>query len=339
MRSKVLAFVIAFSSLLSAPVYGQQSLNGLYTFQKFEYPGATISFPIGINNLRQIVGFWYDNNFVPHGYVWTAGKFTTIDYPSTPAAPVTGTITPGINDRGDIVGLYFDANGYQHGFTFRRPDGCPATATDETPGCKGIYKPLDVPGATQVMGGEFEFGPGLGSAAFGTNNLRQVVGEFGTQNQSSNGFLEQNGEFTVINNPLSSHIPGEDGTKCLGVSNFGVMACNYLTQAYAGAGSITHGFLRRGSVDIPVEFPGSPNYGFGTQVSGVNSLNVAVGIYGDKAGYNGFIWVDGRFFTLNFPGMPYSELHSINDRGDVTGAFATDAEGENLFGYVAFSKL
>ena len=328
---------VAVTLVLATACSAQQSLSSLYNIQKLDYPGSSLSFPLGINNLREVVGAWFDADFTPHGYLWKAGKFTSIDYPATPQAHILGTIIPGINDRGDMVGVYFDAQGFQHGFTFARPAWCPDSATDDIPGCKGVSKSFDVPGATQIPVVYFEFGPGLGTAGFGINNAGHIVGEFGTSGQYSSGYLLQNGALTIIDNPHSTHSPG-DGTKCMGVSNTGILACNYITQPYATATAITHGFLRLGSEDIPIDFPGAVNDGFGTQVSGVNSLGMGVGVYLDKTAYQGMIWIAGRFFTVNFPGMPYSELHCINDRGDVTGAYATDAEGVNLFGYVAFLK-
>lgn len=46
-----------------------------------------------------------------HGFLWSEGKFTSIDFPNA-----TQTASAGINSRGAIVGVYVDPNGVGHGY-------------------------------------------------------------------------------------------------------------------------------------------------------------------------------------------------------------------------------
>ena len=94
----------------------QPSIAWRYNFVKLDYPNSPVSFPLGINSSRQIVGVQVDKNGVSHGYLYQNGKFTDIDYPGAPLTPGGGTSAGGINDRGDIAGVFWDAQGYQHGF-------------------------------------------------------------------------------------------------------------------------------------------------------------------------------------------------------------------------------
>jgi hypothetical protein len=65
---------------------------------------------LSINGSSQIVGNYF-NNTGSHGFLLSAGTYTTIDDPSATA----GTRAQGINDMGQIVGTYFNATG-SHGF-------------------------------------------------------------------------------------------------------------------------------------------------------------------------------------------------------------------------------
>jgi uncharacterized membrane protein len=63
--------------------------------------------------LGQIVGDYGDASGIGHAFLFSAGKFTTIDFPGA----FSFTTAIGINAWGEIVGAYDDANGAQHGFT------------------------------------------------------------------------------------------------------------------------------------------------------------------------------------------------------------------------------
>jgi len=69
-----------------------------------DLPGSTASYALGINNRGEAVGYWYDNSFNTHGFLYSGGKVTNIDIPNT-----FGFAASGINDRGMIVGSYANA--------------------------------------------------------------------------------------------------------------------------------------------------------------------------------------------------------------------------------------
>lgn len=122
--------------------WGQPSVAHNYEFVKLDYPGAAVRVDaMGVN----------------HGYFYSKGKFTDIEYPGASAMPGGGTFTGGLNDRGDIGGVYTDAKGFQHGFIRSYPEDCDG---DDGKRCQPEFHAIDVPGAVQTTGIVFELGTG-----------------------------------------------------------------------------------------------------------------------------------------------------------------------------------
>ena len=102
------------------------------------------------------------------------------------------------------------------------------------------------------------------------------------------------------------------GTKFFGVSNRGVIAGDYLTQANLQSPVITHAFLLDENRTTPIDFAGAAAGGFGVQVTGVNTSREAVGAFTAPTGQlRAFFWKAGNFFSVDYPGAPYNEGHSI----------------------------
>jgi probable HAF family extracellular repeat protein len=136
----------------------QPSISWAYDFVKLDYPGAAVSFPLGINATRQIVGVRIDAAGVNHGYFYSNGKFTDIDFPGAAAIPGGGTFTGGINDRGDVAGVYTHRKGFQHGFMRTYAPGCDQTNSH----CQPAFHTIDVPGAVQTQKYRFRARYGIG---------------------------------------------------------------------------------------------------------------------------------------------------------------------------------
>jgi hypothetical protein len=231
-------------------------------------------------------------------------------------------------------------NGFQHGYLRTRPDDC-AGEDDNSSRCQPAFRALNVPGAAEPAGIVFELGTGLGTAAIGINNRQDIVGLYATPGLYSLGFLLSDGHYRPIDNPASSHTPG-GGSKLFNINNRGVMVGDYLAQipnAPPGA-FLTHGFVLDDGKFTPVFVSGSDLGGFGTQANGINDQNVVVGTFTDSSAtpqLHALVWVDGRSYTLDYPGMTFNnEAHSINNRGDITGAYAT-IDG-TIHGFVAHPK-
>src|SRR6266849_3584791 len=111
-----------------------KSLAGGPTFTTIDFPGASSTLAVGINDQGDIVGDYFlqgSGSSNVHGYLLRGGVFTSISFPNADA-----TIAQGINKNGDIVGWYVDPKG-THGFLLRG----------------GAFSSIDFPGAdafTQV---------------------------------------------------------------------------------------------------------------------------------------------------------------------------------------------
>lgn len=341
MHTKYVPLFAAFAVLTVrvAPAIAQPpSLAAMYTFQTVDYPGAVVSFPLGINNNRQIAGTYIDTGGVSHGYVRTAGTFATIDVPGALMVPGAGASAGGINDRGDVAGLYYGQDGYQHGYIRTIPAGC--TQDNRDARCAPVYTTLDYPGAAQTRTVPFEFGFGLGTAGVGINNSDSVVGIYATSALYSNGFVWSKGVFTPIDSPQASHLTG-NGTKLFTISNNGLIAGDFITQQDLTSPPVSHGFvLDTLGRYTPVYVPGSELGGLGTQVNGVNPRKWAVGTFtSPEPALHGLLWIEGQNYTLDFPGSLYSECHSINDSGLITGAYSDDPAGRVTHGFLATPKF
>jgi len=73
--------------------------NGAYT--TFSFPNSDLTIPAGINANRDIVG-WYLDKKGTHGFLFSGGNFTSIDFPGAAA----DTEAWKINDFGEIAGRY-----------------------------------------------------------------------------------------------------------------------------------------------------------------------------------------------------------------------------------------
>ena len=324
--------LLAAASLLSA----QPSITSHYNFQIIDHPGAFYTFPLGVNDHGVVAGFFGDFTGVNHGFLWKNGAFiAVIDFPGAAQTPGAGTDTGGITNRGDVVGTYIGTDGFQHGFKMTSPEGC---GNDSHPNCQPVFTNIDVPGAAQTQGIVFEFGFGLGTSAMGISNNGAITGMYATNGLYSNAFMLSHGRFMPIDSPSASHLPG-DGTKCFSINDNGAMACDYVTQSSSAAPQFTHGFMYDDGRVTPIFVAGSEAGGFGTQVNGINASKRVVGTFTNPTGaLAGLVWDRGDYFTLNYPGSPFTELHSINARGSITGAYATDPFGQDVHGFIALPK-
>jgi probable HAF family extracellular repeat protein len=75
------------------------------TYTQFDFPGATFTYPAGIDTAGDIIGSYYSGSY-SQGFLLSGGTYTTIDYSeSDPEAQLFG-----INDVGEVVG-WTDAEG------------------------------------------------------------------------------------------------------------------------------------------------------------------------------------------------------------------------------------
>ena len=216
--------------------------------------------------------------FVP---VVRAQKFVTINYPDA-----TYTEVRQINDNGLMVGRYIDTSGVINAFTLSN----------------GVLQNIDVPGEPV-------------SAAWGVNNLGQIVGRYfdGTTNH---GFLLGGGKYTTLDPP------GSTDTFALGINDTGQIVGDYTDST-----GFTHGWVLTGGSYSTMDVPNSTY----TEIVKINNAGMMVGDYGDAEGNNhGFVFANGTFTTVDFPGSFSSELYGLNNGGELAGGYQTSATSNEV---------
>jgi len=255
------------------------------TFTQIDFPGATNTVTVGINDPGQIVGFFIDSGAATHSYLLDNGAFTQIDVPGA-----TETNALGINDCGQIVGS-FGPVGAEHGFLLD----------------KGVFTQIDFPGSTRTL-------------AFGINKRGQIVGSFADVGGIAHGFLLDDGVFTQIDVPSAPQtlafgindrgkivgevldaggvlingfllddgvftridFPGAARTAATGINDRGQIVGEF---AVAG-GNVARSFLLDDGVFIPIDAPDA----IATTASGINNRAQIVGRFADAAGvFHGFL--------------------------------------------------
>jgi uncharacterized membrane protein len=101
-------------------------------------------------------------------------------------------------------------------------------------------------------------------------------------------------------------------------------------------GGALHGFaVNARGVFTPIDVPGATN----TIPNFINLQGTIVGSYTDSAGTShGFVLNGGTYTTVDYPGEPGSELTGINDLGEVSGAFCSDAACDTSATFHSFVK-
>lgn len=83
-------------------------------------PTYGFTWPAGLNNSNQVVGYWFVPGVTQHqGFVYTNGTVNSaFNYPGAVATSPTG-----INDSGEIIGTWTDSVGFVHGFYWTSQTG------------------------------------------------------------------------------------------------------------------------------------------------------------------------------------------------------------------------
>jgi hypothetical protein len=215
-------------------------------------------------NVVNVVGMYNDKGNVVHGFLYTMGQYSTLDFPSSPNTHVDDTYAQGISGN-TIVGWYSvsGVQGGDHGFIYND-----LTKT---------WTRLDV-------------APNYYTDAEGISATNVVVGYYGQGSTIAYGF-EYNGSYTILSDPLAT-----DGTYAEGIYDSNVVG-------YYKNGSGVHGFRYDGSTYTTLDHPnaasGGSTYAYGiTKFAG--KLYIC-GKYEDSSGMHGFIYNGESYFKVDDP--------------------------------------
>jgi uncharacterized membrane protein len=257
-----------------------------------EAPGATQTFPYGINDASQtaptrIVGQFSSGGTI-HGFRFSDGVFIAIDVPGARLSAAKG-----INKAGQIVGIFgLFGQGGQHGFLRD---------------INGSFTTIDVPGTTFTE-------------PHGINSDGHVAGWFADAVGRGRGFLFAGGGFTTIN------VPGALDTFFYGINDSGQMVGN--VNVFDGTRLFIHGLLLSGGTFTTFDVPGALE----TYATGITNAGQIVGWFKDATNKNrGFVRdTSGNFKTFDYPGSIGTFVHGTNDAGQIVGMFY-DAQGPHGF--------
>jgi hypothetical protein len=238
----------------------------------------------------EVVGFFHDARGT-HGFVWSRGRYTTINYPGA-----KNTWTLGINGRQEIVGTYAGSDGIAHGFSYAR----------------GTYTKITCP---------LTRGPGPGDVApNAVNDAGAIAGTYG-----ADGFVRVGTEcvFALHGSTLSINAINNDGEAA---------------ASFVDAGDTIHGLtllpLSPNPDETQVDVPGAA----ATWLTGINDAGQLVGYYrivtrGPRALIrNGFVFGNGAFATLDYPGAFRTEPFAVDDPRPALGSYDVVGAYGALFG-------
>ena len=193
--------------------------NGIIT--EFDPTGSVFTDTNAINAVGAITGFYFDANFVGHGFLRaTDGTITSFDAPGADHTPgsFNGTFSVGLTPNGGIEGVFVDVNGVLHGFV---------RSTD------GTFTTYDAPGAGT--------GAGQGTLPESNNTPGAITGQFIDGNFVNHAFVRSNqGIFSTFDVPGMGTGAGQ-GTIPVDNNDPGAI----VGEAIDG-GTVIHGFLATG---------------------------------------------------------------------------------------------
>jgi hypothetical protein len=249
------------------------------------------------NDNGQIVG-QTTNASGTEGFLEDNGAVAEIAFPGTP-----DTEPYGINNAGQIVGWYFAA-GYFTGFI--DSDGTYTAISD----------PVAYINGSPSVNGSISGG---GTLPKGINDQGQIVGSYINSSGTEFGFIDTNGTFSPISDPLA--FPG----LFLGTEASGINDAGDIVGWYYDSSEVQHGFLDAGGVFTTIDYPGAV-------ATGITSINSA----GDLVGF----FVDNTNTEQGFEAIPDSDVASGYDFSTIDApCFLIGTEIATRSGMVAVERL
>lgn len=265
-----------------------------YQFTTFDFPGANITQPNGINNSGRIVGSYFSNQW--HGFLKTGSTFSNFDVARY------WTEANAINDTNQVVGRYLDLHNSFHGF----PADVPGAAVTVPYGINNVGQIVGLIHGHSAGSGYLQTGNTftiLPWDAHGINNTGDIVGWVGSQ-----GYLR-----TANGNTTTFAVPGSLETYPSGINDLG-----QIVGWYTAAPGVWRGFLKTGSTYIT----------FDGIATGINNAGQIVGYIGNS----GFIGIPGTYesFALDLTfaktTLSMTPLNGVYDSIPYSGSVMNNSE-------------
>ncbi len=156
-------------------------------FQQVDFPGASATIVLGMNDVGSIGGGYVGADGKTHAFVRNGAFFTAWDFPDAIYTNVRN-----INNAGDVVGRRDTADQALHGYLLR----------------DGEFVPIDIPDARITITGAI-------------NSAGDIVGRYVSPDGAEHGFLLRAGNFTIID------VPGAVLTDATGIDDAGTIVGYY----------------------------------------------------------------------------------------------------------------
>lgn len=157
---------------------------------------------------------------------------------------------------------------------------------------------------------------------FGVNQLGAAVGSFSASTISTKGFLLANGKYTTIG------YPNAQATYPMAISDNGAIVGSYATTVF-------NGFLWQNGKFTTINHK---NAKYGTSLTGVNKSGAIVGNrFSADRGF-AFLYANGVFKNIVYPGANYTLAGGINNNGLISGQIFLNAAATETVGYIAACK-
>jgi hypothetical protein len=318
--------------------------------------GATDVMAFGVNDVGLVVGSYVDTAGNTDGFVYDVKTktYTTVIDPNANGM----TVVNGINDQGQLVGFYLDSAGNTDGMLVDPP----------APTLEWNFKTLnnaDDPTFNQLLSinnsgtiaGYFGSGatghPNKGytltppyhqgnytnenfptsaqTQVTGINNAGTTVGFWVDGAGDNLGFVDSNGRFTNVLDPLAPALGGATPIteQLLGINDLGMAAGFYNDSA-----GNSHGFIYdiASSSFTPVDVAGASSV-TATDINGSGQIS---GFYTKNGVTDGFLDTNGNIVTLIGPtGATNVQAFGLNNGGLVVGSYVDSVGNTDGFVYDA----
>ncbi|MCU1221712.1 MAG: extracellular repeat protein, family [Candidatus Angelobacter sp.] len=151
-----------------------------------------------------------------------------------------------------------------------------------------------------------------------------IVGSFDvTGGRGQRAFRVQSGTFSEVKIPGFPNAPAV----AQGINDLGDIVGQFNRN-----GSDVGFLLHQGKLTV-ISFPGATS---GTFPTSINNQGVIVGTYlvaEQRSGSQGFMWKNGAFTNIQFPGAAATFPTKINDHGDIVGTYVDSSQFEHGFAF------